>query len=155
MVEVPIGECRCPESPHPDGDVVFLRDKPDMDMGLAARGVLAQKQGFVGEAEAAFYSVFVRHGVVAWNVLNDKGEPVPLTHANILDRLTWAEGGAIVAVRATVLYQDAVLDPLALANAALMPRSHINGSTSPTPTSGASIPKSSRPSSHSKRVATA
>lgn len=154
MIEVPIGECRCPETPH-EGDIVWLKPKPDLDMGLAARGALTQNGGLVGDTDAAFYSVLIRHGVAAWNIVDEKAQPVPVTHPNILDRLTWAEGGAIVALRAQQLYQDAVLDPLALANAALLPRSHVNGSTQATPRSGASTPKSSRPSSPSRRVASA
>lgn len=141
-VRVEIGICRCPGTPHPDGDYVILRpaDSIDLQMGLASRGALNRAGDRVGDTEAALYSVFVRHGVIAWNVLGDKGAPIPVTHDAIMARLKWATGGAEVALRAMVLYQDAVLDPLDRARSALQRPSPVNGSTSASPASGLSTP---------------
>jgi hypothetical protein len=145
-VTVAIGVCRCPGAPHPDGDYVILRDKPDLQMGLASRAALNRSGDLVGDAEAALYSTFIRYGIIAWNVTGEPerkggpGVPVPVTHDNILARLQWGEGGAIVALRAMALYQDAVLDPLAEARSELQRATHVNGSTSASPASGPSTP---------------
>ena len=44
-----MGACRCPGTPHPDGDTVYLRPK----LGLAA-GIAVQAAGRGGQAEAAW-----------------------------------------------------------------------------------------------------
>ena len=152
-IPVPIGECRCPGTPH-EGDVVYLRPKPDLAMGLASRAALQRSGDLVGDTEAALYSVFIRHGVIDWNIVGPpdkagKQAPVPITHASILDRLGWAGGGASVALRAMTLYQDAVLDPLAEARSALLRSTPVNGSTSASPASGPSTPSSRKRSSRS------
>lgn len=151
-VEVPIGECRCPNTPH-EADVVYLRPKPDLEMGLASRSAIQQSGNLVGDTEAALYSVFIRYGVIAWNITDEKARPVPVNHGTILDRLGWAEGGAIVALRAMALYQDAVLAPLAQARSGSAPPTLLNGSTSLSPASGASSPSSRKRSSHSPPAA--
>lgn len=154
-VEVNIGGCRChgDPRPHPDGDVVYLRPKPDLAMGLAATSALRQAGNLIGDNEAALYSVFVRYGVIGWNVLGPDGQTLPVTHDAILDRLGWEEGGAIVATRAVALYRDKVLDPLLLMNSAPRPPTPVNGSTPQSPSSGRSR-TSRKPSSHSGPVAT-
>lgn len=153
-VEVNIGDCRCSGDPrpHPDGDVVFLRPKPDLTMGLASASALRQSGDFMGDTEAALYSVFVRYGVVAWNVRDEKG-PVVVTPEAVLDRLGWAEGGAIVAARAAALYRETILGPLVRTSPEPQQPTHKNGSTSRSPRSGRRSPSSSPRPSPSGRAA--
>lgn len=153
-VEVNIGDCRCPGDPrpHPDGDLVYLRPVPDLTMGLAATSALRQSGNLMGDTEAAMYSVFVRYGVVAWNVVDATG-PVRVTHDAILSRLEWVHGGAIVASRAAELYRDTVLAPLVPTRSAPSRPTRSNGLMSPNPASGQRTRNSRSRSSPSEPVA--
>lgn len=155
-VEVNIGACQCAHSngavPHPDGDVVYLRPKPDLAMGLAAQAAIRQSGDLIGDTNAALYSVYVRYGVVAWNV-RDLAGPVPVTHDRLLDRLGWGEGGMTVAMKAVELYHEAVLAPLLPAKSAPQRPSRKTDSTSPSRQSGRRSPSSRQPSLPSGPVA--
>jgi hypothetical protein len=152
-IEVPIGECRCFHTNgapvHPDGDLVYLRPKPDLAMGLAAASALRQSGDYMGDTEAALFSVFVRYGVIAWNVVDSQG-PVKVTADAVLDRLGWAEGGAIVASRAATLYRDTVLAPLVPTRPAPLRPTRRTGSMSRNRGSGPPTPPSPSPSSPSE-----
>lgn len=152
-VEVNIGNCTCAHSngaiPHPDGDVVYLRPKPDLAMGIAAQEAIRQSGNYLGDTHAALYSVYVRYGVVGWNVRDREG-PVRLTTEALLARLEEPlEAGMIVARRGVELYQEAVLAPLHLAKSAPQRPSRRTGSTSPNRASGRPSRSSPRPSSPS------
>jgi len=152
LVEVPIGECRCFHTNgapvHADGDLVYLRAKPDLSMGLAAASALRQSGDYMGDTEAALFSVFVRYGVVAWNIVDSNG-PVRVTADAVLDRLGLAAGGAIVASRAAELYRDTVLAPLVPKRSGPPPPTPRTGSTSRNRGSGPRTPRSPSPSSPS------
>lgn len=153
-VEVNIGDCLCPGDPRPHpSDIVWMRAKPDLQMGLAAIAALRQSGDYIGDANAAVYSVFVRYGVVAWNITDELGKPVPVTFEAILDRLGWLEGGKIVAQKGMELYQDKVFVPLALPSSVSPQPTHSNGSTSRTRPSSRKPRTSSPRSSPSRRVA--
>lgn len=129
-----------------------MRAKPDLAMGLAAEAAIRQSDSFMGDTEAAVYSVFVRYGVVSWNIRDDKG-PRRVTFEAILDRLQWNTGGAIVAKRGRDLYYEAVLAPLVPPSSPPRPPTRTNGSTHPKPRSGPNSPTSPRRSSRSGAVA--
>lgn len=153
-IEVPIGECRCPNSPHPDGDVVWMRDKPDLAMALAARSAMHQSSPLMGEASAAVWSVYIRHGVVRWNLLDEKGKAIPVTFDTILDRMAdWLHGGEIVSNRGSELYHESIFLPPAKPGSSSQPPTPSNGSTPRSPESGPPNRNSRKPSSPSPRVA--
>jgi hypothetical protein len=139
-VEVNIGDCGCAHSnghvPHPDGDIVYLRPKPDLAMGLAAQSAIRQSGNYMGDTHAALYSVYVRYGVTAWNIRDLTG-PVTLTHDALFDRLeNPLSAGMRVAAKAKDLYHEAVIAPLVPAKSAPLRPSRKTDSTSRSRASG-------------------
>jgi hypothetical protein len=126
--------CPCPNTPHPDGDTVELRDK----LGLAA-GVELQRdvREALGTSEGHIVGLlvegYVRHGVCAWTFTDELGKPVEVTPENIqkwvLDDFTLATP---IAEKADELYENAVLGPLVREAASLLPTTPTESSTSPT-----------------------
>lgn len=149
-VEVNIGGCRCPGDPrpHPDGDVVTLAGRPSLQLGLAANAAVANATD-VNDLQAALGSVFVRYGVIAWNIVDERGRPVTPTGPVVEARLTWDCGGLEVADAAADLYGAAVLDPLARGLSTSQAPGPTDGSTSAPSQSEGMTPSSSGPSSPS------
>lgn len=157
-VEVNIGACTCAHAnghvPHPDGDVVYMRAKPNLDMGIAAQTALRNSGRYVGDTHAALWTVFVRFGVTGWNLVDVKGAALPFSVEALLDRLEDPlESGMIVATRGVELYQDAVLAPLLPAKSVPPRPSRRTGSTSPSRASGRPTRRSPSPSSPSEQAA--
>lgn len=141
-VEVPIGECQCPGTPHPSGDIVFLRPKPDLNMGLAAQEALRQSGSLRGDGLASVVSAITRYGVVAWNLRDADGNSVPISTDGVIQRLGWSPEALAVAAKARELYLDTVLAPLVPARPEPAPSTHDDSLTSPSPASGRPTPTS-------------
>lgn len=110
-VPVPIGECLCPGTPHPDGDVVYLSPALSAAGGMAAQGAIADAESDSIRLQELLWRVYRDHGVVGWNLLDEDGEPVPLTQANKETGLPYGKGGRLVGDAADSLYVDDVLAP--------------------------------------------
>jgi hypothetical protein len=141
--------CPCPDTPHPDGDTVELRER----LGLAAGvEIQATVRGLIGKPDAvivaALVEAYVRHGIVAWTFVDDIGKAVPVTPENIqtwvLDDFTLATP---VAEAADELYEDAVLGPLVRSAATSSPTTPTESSTSATDSGSDENPTPSSPSS--------
>lgn len=157
-VEVNLGPCSCAHSngtvPHPDGDLVFMRPRASLDMGVATQQALRQSGRYAGDTLATLYSVFVRYGVTGWNLVDIKGAPLPFTTEGLLDRLeTPLQAGLNVTAKGHELYYDAVLDPLQPVKSVPPRPSHRTGSTSRSRASGQPTPTSPAPSSPSAEAA--
>lgn len=158
LVEVGIGECQCPETPHLDGDTVWLRPK----LGLAAGIVLQEPvadwlrlpkevrppQEFMrGELSERYLTL----GIAEWNLVDEAG-PIPVNpvsiRANLLDDY---ERSAVVADRADDLYSDVALGPLRKLESLLSQATSTNGSTS---AARKSSPKRRKPSKRSSTSTT-
>lgn len=135
---IALGVCRCPDTPHPDGDWVQLYAKLPLRAALAAKDVVysarpeQEKTALVGEAFMAF-------GVAAWNLSNGTADAMPVTATNVLRELQWERGGFEVADRATDLYNEVFFAPLV----ARMSKSSAPGPTAPS-TSAARKSRSGR-----------
>lgn len=151
-VEVNIGACQCPGTPHPAGDVVWLRAKPDLNMGLATQEALRQSGSLRGDGQAAVLSALVRYGVVAWN-LRDADGAVPVTTDAVVERIGWGEAAIEVARHARELYWNAVLVPLGMTRSDSAQPTPRTDSTSANQSSGQSTPTSSGESSPSEQEA--
>lgn len=144
-VRVDIGECRCPGTPHP-GDAVFLHPSVTIPIGQAAFSALdgmttgAEYQGILAQ-------IYLHFGITGWTFTDAEGVSVPVTSANIDERLTWAHGGHTVAQRADELYSADVFAPLAARLSMSSGGGPKGPSTSATLPSGSKRPKHSRPSS--------
>ena len=115
-IPVRFRDCACPGSPHPDGDVAELRPYLDYPGGAEALQSVTDVDedgnstlADVREWPQRIGPVFIRRGVVAWNVVDDDG-PVPVTR-EALEALPW-EDAYELADRADDLYGGQVLAPL-------------------------------------------
>lgn len=111
-IEVPIGPCECPGTPHPDGDLVYLAPALSMAGGMAAQGVIAEAAGDSVRLQELLAALWLKHGVVGWNLLDDAGQPVEITDASLATALPYGKGGRQVAERADDLYAEDILAPL-------------------------------------------
>lgn len=150
-IEIGIGACQCPGSPHGE-DVVWLRTKPDLNMGLAAQAAIRQSGNYRGDTDGALISVLVRYGVVAWNCRDAEG-PIRVTTDAVVERLGWSEAALKVAAKARELYWDTVLAPLVPPKSELPTPTPSEPSTSASRPSGRHTPTSPEQSSHSEQEA--
>lgn len=169
-IPVRVRDCACPNTPHSDGDLVYLLPLLSLEGGAAAemdRELVMDGFTEATEAEqtrltlrllARYTDTYVRYGAVGWNWEregeDDKGrrkvEPVPFDVDVLLRDYSLSR---LVAGQASLLYSEAVLGPLLEAAKAAKPkpnrqqRRSRNGSTaSSTSRKRASI---SRPSKSS------
>lgn len=117
-VEVQVGECRCPGAPHTQ-DVVWLKPDADVPMTLAfnttwqnVEGSALSRTEWEADMGAALAGVYIRHSIVRWTFVDDKGMPVPILPSTITRLLPPNNGGLIVASEADRLYQKDLIDPL-------------------------------------------
>ena len=147
-VEVNIGECGCPNAPHSDGDVVYLAPQLSMAGGMAAQSAISEGITDSLRLQELLAAIWVRHGVVDWNLVDEDGDKLPLDPQTIAAALPYGKGGRLVAERADDLYAEDILAPLVqrLKSTSRRGTTPAGSSTSPTP---ASTPKRSRRSSTS------
>ena len=125
LVPVRFRDCSCPGTPHADGDIAELRPYLDYPGGAEALAAIQSLGGDMARFAEVIGPVFIRRGVVAWNVVDDDG-PVPVTN-EALDALRW-EDAYELADKADDLYGGQVLAPLVRRMDALSPR----GQTAPS-----------------------
>jgi hypothetical protein len=143
-VVVPVGSCLCPGAPHTT-DTVSLAARPSLRLGLAANAAIGAADGSI-QLQEMLGAVFVRYGVIDWNVVDEKGKPVPVTPDAVEARLTWDRGGLEVANAASDLYTEAIIAPLVKGLSSSQEPGPTEPSTSPTPPSPWSPRTSSEPS---------
>jgi hypothetical protein len=107
-VAVRVRGCECPGTPHPDGDVVYLRPKLSLAGGLAASADISTALGSGTMLAELWLVTFVRHGAFAWNLVDEDGDPVPFNVEVILEDYDLA---VPVAEKADELYGDTVARP--------------------------------------------
>jgi len=129
LIPVRFRDCSCPGTPHPDGDVAELRPFLDYPGGAEALAAI-QKAGDDTDRFAELLGpVFIRRGVVSWNLLDAEGEPVPVTR-EALDGLRW-EDAYELADRADDIYGAQVLAPLVRRMSNSSKNGRTSGSTRP------------------------
>jgi hypothetical protein len=110
-VPVSIGPCECPGTPHGDGDFVYLAPVLSAPGGMAAQGAIADAGTDGVRLQELLWRVYRDHSIVGWNLVDDDGDPVPLTAENKEQALPYGKGGQIVADKADDLYNEDVLRP--------------------------------------------
>lgn len=149
-VPVRARDCACPGSPHPEGDIVYIRPTLSLDGGLAATEALreisereirtpadatdAQKQEIGLERinralQGKWLRVFLEHGAVGWNL------DEPFSVEALLEDYSLARP---VADEAADRYTMAVLAPFMKPSAPTSPLGLTADSTSPSPASSRS-----------------
>jgi len=129
-VEVRLEECLCPGTPHPDGDTVQLRAELGLDGGLAVLAAMTQDTD--APVIERLGRAYLRHGVLSWTFVDERGTPVPVSAATI-QRLRWSAGVLRLADRAAALYGEAVLVPLGIAGNGSSQSGQSDDATSPIP----------------------
>ena len=137
-VEVRVRDCACPDTPHADGDIVYLRPTLSLEGGIAATQDYQEVLGGKGDATSMSRDLtrrwlvdFVRYGAVGANFIE------PFDVQVILDDYSLAEP---VSEKANDLYAEAVLRPLGLSVPTTSPRGRTARSTSRTKRSTQSLP---------------
>jgi hypothetical protein len=154
LVPVTVGECQCPGTSHPDGDVVYLRPKLGLRDGIVLQEPVsdwlqiapAERPGqeyMRGELSERYLIL----GIAGWN-LEDEDGPIPVNPVSIRENLlNDYERSQAAAEKGDELYSDVALGPLRrLVSMSSRPTSN-NGSTSPTRSGSPKRRKPSRPSS--------
>lgn len=144
-VEVNIGPCECPGSPH-EADLVYLAPALSMAGGMAAQQIISDIGGDLVALQEGLSKLWIRHGVVGWNLVDEDG-PIPLTEANVVAALPFGKGGRLVADRADDLYAEDILAPLVEKVAALSKRGSTGSSRRATSATNGSTPKPRKRSS--------
>lgn len=129
-VTVRVRDCACPDTPHPDGDEVYLPGAPSFRLGRAWERVFASGAGrTVSEVEDDLLEVYVRFGPTDWNLTDEAGEPVPFDPDVLLADWRMAR---YVADRADDLYSADLIRPFLNAPRSRSPSGPNATSTSPT-----------------------
>ena len=121
-------DCACPGTPHEEGDTVSVLPVPSLACGLAAQADIVAAAGDGSILAQRWLTTYIRHGAVAWNLLDVSGKPLPFDVDAILADYTFA---LPVANRVDELYSDAVLAPLALRLNGQSQTGRTSASTSP------------------------
>ena len=110
LVPVPVGACRCPDTPHQDGDFVYLYPELGMEAGLRLMAAVDLADGTEGQL-TAIYAAMVDGGVADWTFINGTGDKIPINPATIRGTLPWMKGGSEVARAAIRLYAGVLTAP--------------------------------------------
>jgi hypothetical protein len=108
-IPVRFRDCTCPGTPH-DGDIAELRPYLDYPGGAEALAAIQSVGDDIARFAEVLGPVFIRRGVVAWNLVDEDGEPIPVTN-EALDSLRW-EDAYELADRADDIYGSQILAPL-------------------------------------------
>lgn len=153
-------DCPCPlkgeEVRHPDGDTVTLRDRlnfQEVTTIQKAMGLVDEddRQLEIAKQLAVCTELYMLMGISSWTFVDDKGKPLPVSHANIRDLFERADV-LDISREAERLYNPRVLLPLVRAASASSPPT-----PTPSPEAGPSISAMStppRPLRPSKRSST-
>ncbi len=107
---VRVRDCACPDTPHEEGDGVFLAQKLPAEGGIVAEQQMAAWQATGKDIDTLIQKwllTFVRYGAQGWNFQDEDG-PVPFDVEDLL--ADWAIARP-VAIRAGDLYQAGVAAP--------------------------------------------
>jgi hypothetical protein len=80
---------------------------------MAAQGAISRAGDDPVVLQEQLAIVWIRHAIVDWTFVDEDGDKVPLTEANIARALPYGKGGRLVAERADDLYAEDILAPLA------------------------------------------
>lgn len=137
---VRVRDCACPDTPHTDGDVVYISDRISLDGGVAAEQDVAKANGDTDVLVRLWIKTFLTHEAKGWNLTDEAGEPVPFSLDALLSDYALARPAADAAVER---YGETVLAPL-LARQAQRSR------TGPTPGTTSRTPRRTRAQSASR-----
>lgn len=111
-VRVPLGACECPGTPHEE-DEAWLRPRLKPEAAIAVLSILGDDDltDHVADLGSAIGMAFLRGGLLRWNILDDAGEPIPLSAIED-DSLDWDTTIRPIAEAATETYVGQLMRPL-------------------------------------------
>lgn len=128
-IEVPLGPCQCPDTPHEQDTAWLPTSLHPWDAAEAMAVVYSGEPQEVIERKVA--SIFVRHA--RWNVLGDDGEPLAFADAD------WGSV-SLVANAASEQYTEELMAPFLAQRQKSSPPGQTGGSTSASPASTSDNP---------------
>lgn len=158
LVTVRVRDCACPDTPHADGDEVYMVPTVGIELGIATEFDMKAAGEYPRDRQydwlmARWAVTFVQFGAVGWNFIrrDDKGnlEDWPFDVTVLLNDYTL---GKPVADKGADLYAPTVMAPFFRAaekqtKARRPPRSSNGSTTSETSVSPVSIQSRRKPSS--------
>ena len=113
-VRVVIGPCECPGKPHEE-DEAWFRPRLTVAGGMEASGIVGGAASYpsTGALGRDLGMVYLTDGLLRWNILDDKGKPIPCTR-EVLESgaLDWDTTLLPLADGAADLYSESVMRPL-------------------------------------------
>ena len=110
-MDVTVG-CPCPGTPHPDGDTVTLRDKPNFHMGTMALGWAGRQATDDIPTTGEIMELYLRDGITAWTFVLEDGSPRAVDDEGLDWLLDDYELAYPIADEAASLYTDRIFAPL-------------------------------------------
>ena len=150
-IPVRVRDCACPDTPHPDGDVVYLAPTLSLAGGIAATQDRLAAGLDADDLTRRWLVTFVRYGAIGWNWLDDAGKPRPFDVNVLLEDHTL---GTPVSDAAADRYSEDLLRPLAPRPSATLQHGPTAGSTSATRPQTPRRPGSSSPRGSAGRRST-
>ena len=114
LAEVRVRDCACPNTPHLEGDLIYLSRTLPFRGGLIANRQAIERSKEVAQGKSNNLSddwleTFIRYGALGWNLLSSDGDDVPFDVEAILADYSMAR---LVAEKANDLgYGDAAMAP--------------------------------------------
>lgn len=127
LVPVRVRDCACPDSPHEDGDIVYLAPVLGYKGGLAAERQLFALSTNEDALTEAWGETFIRYGATAWNLTDEAGDDVPFDVEAVLADFSLARP---IVSKAIDLYGEAVLVPFVPKSAKPSPTGRTGRTTS-------------------------
>ena len=109
-VEVRIGDCECPGTPHSNGDHAYLRPRLTAEGGAAAYQAVINNHTDNEALAGTLGRIFLRDGIIRWDILDDDGKPISV-EAALNGAVDWADTLLPIADKADELYAESVLRP--------------------------------------------
>lgn len=129
QIPVRVRDCACPDTPHADGDFVYLAPHLDIDGGVEAERDLVESGGDERTLTKRWLRTFIAHGAKSWNLTDAEGEPVPFDVDVILSDWTLARPLGDIA---SDLYTESITAPFVRAQEARSPTGRTAATTSRT-----------------------
>ena len=152
--------CRCVGAPHEQDTITLRETLSPRDASAISKDIgvvrLEDPDATVGDILATLTEGYILRGIESWSLVDEDGKPLPVTKANIRDRiLSDLEATMNVGDVADELYAEAVMLPLLRqASSSSRPTQTENSADTPeadstsAPTdSGTTLPTPSTPSS--------
>jgi hypothetical protein len=122
-------------------------------LAMALNGAHPNLPSVQAALTAGYMSPAPAGAIADWSFVDEKGEAEPVTPESIERLIPWSDGGMEVAERADALYGSDLLAPFQKRLLGPSRTGPTDGSTSASPSSGASPVTPSRRSSHHARAA--